>query len=70
MSIKELLENQVSTTFLLSMSGVAGTFAYGWLGPLASNEAMASQVLNTTVTIIAIYAGRKIFKDIKEVVKK
>ena len=70
MSIKELLENQVSTTFLLSMTGVLGTFAYGWLGPLASNEAMAAQVLKTTTVIIGIYAGRKVIKDAKEVFKK
>lgn len=70
MSIKELLENQVSTTFLLSMTGVVGTFAYGWLGPLAGSEAMSGQVMTNTQVIIGIYAGRKIFKDAKEVFKK
>jgi len=70
MSIQEILNSQVSTRFILAMSALIGTFAYGWIGPLAYQGGTAGDVLDTVVKILGIYVIGKIAKDVKEAVKK
>jgi len=70
MSIQELLNSQVSTRFILSMSALAGTFAYGWIGPLSHQGGTAADVLGTVYKIVAIYVLGKVAKDVTEAVRR
>lgn len=62
MSIKALLENQVSTKFLLSMAALIGTFTYGWIGPLANKVDTGGDVLDTAVKIVGIYVIARVIR--------